>query len=116
MMKKLQMGIAAAAIAFGVGLAPTAEAQFFASPAPGFPTTFQGAIGPFGNPVSPVGIFENTSSGTPFAATIARNGNIFSNLFPAAGLPLFQNAQRLGNGLVNAGFEPTSRARWSFIP
>ena len=116
MTRKLTVGIAALAIAIGVGLAPKAEAQFFGTP-PGFSApVFQGAIGPFGNPTNPVGIFENTSRGTPFAATIATNGNVFSNLFPSTFVPLAANATRLGTGMVNAGFSPTSPARWPFIP
>lgn len=106
MRKKLLLGVTALAIAVGVAMAPQAEAQFIP---PGNP-------GPFGNPNFFITLNEVTSPGTPFFATIAATGNTFSFLRPAAFPILAQNAVRLGQGLVNAGFNPTSPARWPFAP
>jgi hypothetical protein len=150
MMKRILLGVAALAIVSGVGLATKANAQTQRPPLP-FPVfsapvlpdieVFQGgSVGPSGDPVQPIALFENTSVGTPFFAKIAETGNKFTALNPSVGPALFANAQRLGQGLViagfnrfpsvedrpaqrrlgrglvNAGFNPTSPARRPFAP
>lgn len=106
---KQLLGIAALSMVVGIASAPKVDAQVALWNPPGNP-------GPFGAPFNPVGLFETTSLGTPFFATIATNGNTFSAINPNTLVPLANNAVRLGQGLVNAGFAPTSPARWPFAP
>lgn len=100
MFKKVFFGAAAVALVVGTVVASNAEAQLVAFPA-------------LDDPTKPtVTFFEQTSLGTPFFAVIDRTGGSFSSIFPAAQPAILDNANRLATGMVNAGFGPTSPARW----
>ena len=112
MRKKLLLGVTALAIAAGVGMAPKADAQpFFDPQTNAFPV--------FGNPPAQIPIFLNeaTSPGTPFFATIGALGNAFAGRVtnPDQQNAILFNSGRLGRGLINAGFNPTSPTRWPFL-
>ena len=100
MMRKIFLGAAAVALVAGTLVASKAEAQFVLFPA-------------LDDPTKPtITFFEQTSLGTPFFAVIDRTGGVSSSIWPAARPAIAANAIRLANGLVNAGFPPTSPARW----
>ena len=100
MIRKALIGAAAVALVASSLVASKAEAQFVLFPA-------------LDTPAKPtVTFFEQTSRGSPFFAVIDRTGGSFSSVFPAARPAIGANAIRLANGLVNAGFPPTSPARW----
>lgn len=99
MFKKVFFGAAAVALVAGTLVASNVEAQV------AFPA--------LDDPTKPtVTFFEQTSLGTPFFAVIDRTGGSFSSIFPAARPAILDNANRLATGMVNAGFGPTSPARW----
>ena len=105
MRKKLLVGVAAMAIIAGIGMASKTEAQPFIT---------LGATGVFGNPNFPITFNETNSPGTKQHATIAAEYNRAVAIRPAAFPTLAANSVRLGQALFNAGFTPTSPARWPF--
>jgi hypothetical protein len=100
MIRKTLVGAAAVALVATSLVASNAEAQFVLFPA-------------LDDPTKPtVTFFEQTSRGTPSFAVIDRTGGTFSSISPATRPAIGANAIRLANGLINAGFPPTSPARW----
>ena len=100
MIRKVFFGATAVALVASTLVASKAEAQFVVFPA-------------LDDPTKPtISFFEQTSRGTPFFAVIDRTGGSFASVFPAARPAIGANADRLANGLVNAGFGPTSPTRW----